>query len=50
MKGMKSIEESSSALPTERVLRVSWCIENDEFNFRINLQDKPLTRPGIFSG
>ena len=35
--------------PTERVLGVHWCIENDQFLFRITLMDKPLTRRGILS-
>ena len=48
MKGMKELELSTS-LPVERVLGVSWCIENDKFNFRITLKDKPLTRRGILS-
>ena len=33
----------------ERALGVSWCIENDTLNFRITLQDSPLTRRGILS-
>ena len=48
-KGMKNLDLSSSSLPIERVLGVSWCIQNDEFNFRIVLKDKPLTRRGILS-
>ena len=48
MKEMKSLEPSSP-LPIERVLGVSWAIENDVFNFKIVLQDKPLTKRGILS-
>ena len=33
----------------ERVLGVEWNIENDAFQFRINLKDKSLTRRGILS-
>ena len=36
-------------LPIERALGVSWCIELDAFQFRINLSDTPLTRRGILS-
>ncbi|XP_066935322.1 uncharacterized protein [Clytia hemisphaerica] len=49
MKGIKNLDSSTSTLPIERVLGVSWCIQNDEFNFRIVLKDKPLTRRGILS-
>ena len=49
MKGIKTLDSSTSTLPVERVLGVSWCIENDEFNFRIILKDKPLSRRGILS-
>ena len=31
-------------LPIERALRVQWCIESDNFEFRILLQDRPSTR------
>lgn len=48
-KGIKDLQDSSSLLPIERVLCVSWRIENDVFNFRIVLQDVPLTRGGILS-
>ena len=34
-------------LPIERALGVHWCVENDTFQFRITLQDRPLTRRGI---
>lgn len=49
MKGIQSLQLTHDSLPIERVLGVSWCIENDHFNFRIVLQDKPLTRRGILS-
>jgi Pao retrotransposon peptidase/Family of unknown function (DUF5641) len=38
-----------SDMPVERALGVHWCIQNDSFVFRINLQDKPLTRRGMLS-
>ena len=37
------------ALPIERTLGVQWCIETDNFEFRIILQDRPLTRRGILA-
>lgn len=36
-------------LPIERVLGIQWCIENNCFNFRIMLKDKPCTRRGMLS-
>lgn len=36
-------------LPVERVLGVQWCIEADNFEFRILLQDRPLTRRGVLA-
>lgn len=33
----------------ERALGVSWCLESDTFEFRVNLQDTPLTPRGILS-
>ena len=50
--GVKDIDLSrmeSKTTHIERALGVVWCIENDTFQFRINLQDKPLTRRGILS-
>ena len=36
-------------LPIERTLGVQWSIEADNFEFRICLQDRPLTRRGILA-
>ena len=36
-------------LPSERVLRIEWCVENDAFQFRITLKDQPFKRLGILS-
>jgi len=41
------IEDDTPIL--ERALGVTWCIENDAFQFRIVLKDTPLTRRGILS-
>ena len=48
-KDFKELNLSSEKLPVERALGVCWMIENDSLGFRINLQDKPLTRRGILS-
>ncbi len=36
-------------LPVERALGVQWCIESDSLQFKIAIQDRPLTRRGILS-
>ncbi|XP_028323938.1 uncharacterized protein LOC114476536 [Gouania willdenowi] len=33
----------------ERALGVQWCIEADEFQFRVQVKDNPLTRRGVLS-
>ena len=48
-KELKDLDLNSDALPMERALGVHWCVETDTFQFRITLQDKPLTRRGILS-
>ena len=48
-KDLKDIDIVSDRLPIERALGVSWCIQSDTFQFRIYLQDRPLTRRGILS-
>ena len=49
-KGVKNLDlNNGTDLPTERALGVNWNIENDQFGFTINLDDKPFTRRGILS-
>ncbi len=48
-KGLKDLVLKVDPLPIERVLGVTWCVENDTFGFRIELKDRPLTRRGILS-
>ena len=36
-------------LPVERALGVHWNVEHDEFVFKIQVKDKPLTRRGLLS-
>ena len=39
----------SNDTAVERALGVHWCIESDTLQFRITMQDKPLSRRGILS-
>lgn len=48
-KELKDLDLNSDSLPVERALGVHWCVETDTLQFRITLQDKPLTRRGILS-
>ena len=48
-KDVKDLDLHSDVLPIERALGVQWCAESDTFQFRIVLQDKPLTRRGILA-
>ena len=48
-KDLKEFDLQHNSLPVERVLGIQWCVENDAFQFRIVIQDKPLTRRGILS-
>ena len=46
---IKNLDLDQDFLPVECALGVQWCIENDSFNFRITLKDKPCTKRGILS-
>ena len=48
-KNVREINLQHDDLPIERTLGVQWCVESDTFNFRLTLQDKPLTRRGVLS-
>lgn len=48
-KEIKNLNLEVDSLPLERVLGVTWCVENDAFQFRIELNDRPPTRRGILS-
>ena len=48
-KCLKDLDLQHCTLPVERALGVQWCVETDTFEFRIILQDKPMTRRGILS-
>ena len=47
--GIKEIDLDCDRLPVERVLGVQWCIENDVFQYKITLKDRPCTRRGMLS-
>ena len=46
-KDSQNLDLTCDSLPIERVLGIQWCIESDTFQFRIEVNDRPLTRRGI---
>ena len=48
-KGIKDLDLLQDKLPVERALGIQWCVESDTFQFRLVLNDRPLTRRGILS-
>lgn len=48
-KGLQNLDLTRDPLPIERTLGIMWCAETDSFQFRIVIQDRPLTRRGILS-
>ena len=48
-KGTTKTDLIQDKLPLQKTLGVQWCIESDTFQFRITLDDRPLTRRGILS-
>ena len=47
--GTRELDLKVDALPMERALGVTWCVESDTFQFHIELKDRPFTRRGILS-
>ena len=45
----KSFDIRTGTLSLERALGVVWCIQNNTFQFRIELKDNPLTKRGILA-
>lgn len=43
-KSLTSLGSSGKALLIEKPLGVEWCIESDAFQFKINLNNKPIIR------
>ena len=48
-KGLQELDLPCDPLSIERSLGIMWCAESDTFQFRIVIQDRPLTRRGILS-
>ncbi|KAJ8367292.1 hypothetical protein AAFF_G00323530 [Aldrovandia affinis] len=46
---VKDLDLSHNQLPIERALGIQWCTESDTFQFKMQPQDKPVTRRGILS-
>lgn len=46
---LRDFNLTKDSLPTEQVLGVQWCTEDDVFTYNIKPQDKPKTRRGILS-
>lgn len=45
----KDLDMALGELHIERALGIQWCIEADEFQFRITVKQNPLTRRGVLS-
>ena len=43
-KELANIDLHNDKLPIERTRGIQWCIESDSFQFRITINDRPLTR------
>ena len=48
-KGLQDLDLTRDPLPIEQTPGIMWCAETDSFQFRIVIQDQPLTRRGILS-
>ena len=46
-KEIKELILAVDPLLIERALGMVWCVENDSFQFRIKLCDRPFTRRGV---
>ena len=46
---LKEVDIVTEKLTIERALGIHWCIESNTFQFRIVMEDHPLTRRGILS-
>lgn len=45
----KDLDMALGELHIERALGVQWCVEADEFQFRVTVKENPLTRRGVLS-
>ena len=48
-KNIQNIDLNHDQPPVDRTLGIEWCVESDNFQFRIHLKDQPLFRRGILS-
>lgn len=48
-KEVKNLDLNFEELPIERALGIQWCVESDNFQFRLMINEKPMTRRGILS-
>lgn len=48
-KELKNLDLKQETLPTERALGVHWCTESDTLEFRVTINNKPVTRRDILS-
>lgn len=48
-KVLKNVDLLHDKLPVEKTLGIQWCIESDFLQFKIVLNDRPLTRRGVLS-
>ena len=48
-KGLQGLDLACDLFAIERTLGIMWCAESDTFQFRIVIQDRPLTRRGVLS-
>ena len=48
-KEMKSLNINFDDLPIEKVLGMQWNVESDCFQFRVTIDQKPMTRRGVLS-
>ncbi|XP_023805606.1 uncharacterized protein LOC111946470 [Oryzias latipes] len=45
----KNKDMALSEIHIERALGVQWCVESDQFQFRVTVKENPLTRRGVLS-
>ena len=48
-KQIKDLDLSFDTMPIEIALGIQWCIESDQFQFRLRVENKSTTRRGILS-
>ena len=44
-----NLDPSNDLVPVERALGVEWNVDEDEFQFRVKISQRPMTRRGILS-